>query len=158
MVDIRPARPDDAALIVEFVRALAEYEKSGERARMTEADVAAAFFGANPRIWCDIAEAGGKPVGCAVWYYNFSTWEGRHGIYLEDIFVVPEARGTGAGVALMRHLAQRCRDEGLRRLKWEVLDWNAPSIAFYERLGARPSTEWLSYSLSGSALMKLAES
>ena len=156
MIEIRPARPDDAANIVWFDRALAEYEKALDKARMTEADVAAAFFGPSPRIFCDIGERDGKPVGVAIWYYNFSTWEGRHGIYLEDIFVVPEARGTGAGLALMRHLARRCRDEGLTRLQWQVLDWNAPSIAFYERLGSRHSREWLPYSLHGADLMKLA--
>jgi GNAT superfamily N-acetyltransferase len=157
MIAIRPARAGDAALIVSLLRALADYEKMLDYAKMTEAQVETAILSPGARVFCDIAEADGEPVGLAVWYYNFSTFEGRAGIYLEDIFVAPEARGTGAGLALMRHLARRCRDEGLKRLKWEVLDWN-PAIAFYERLGAKPSPEWLPYSLHGRALMALAES
>ena len=156
MIEIRPARAADAALIIRLLRALAEYEKMLDYAKMTEAQVSDALFGPSPRVFCDVAEADGEPVGLAIWYYNFSTFEGRAGIYLEDIFVVPEARGTGAGLALMRHLARRCRDQGLRRLKWEVLDWN-PAIAFYERLGAKPASGWLPYSLSGRALLQLTE-
>jgi GNAT superfamily N-acetyltransferase len=108
-------------------------------------------------VFCDIAESDGRPVGFAVWFYTYSTFEGAHGLYLEDIFVIPEARGTGAGLALMRRLARRCRDEGLKRLEWQVLDWNAPSIAFYDRLGAQAKAEWLNRQLSGEALAKLAE-
>ncbi len=104
-----------------------------------------------------VAEKDGAPVGFALWFYTYSTFEGAHGLYLEDLFVVPEARGTGAGLALMRRLAQRCRDEGLARLEWAVLDWNAPSIAFYDRLGATAKTEWITRQLAGEALASLAE-
>ena len=95
-------------------------------------------------------------MGFALWFYSFSTFEGRHGLYLEDLFVKPRARGLGAGVALMRRLAQRCRDEGLARLEWAVLDWNAPSIAFYDRLGATAKSDWITRRLSGEALVALA--
>jgi GNAT superfamily N-acetyltransferase len=153
---IRPATPADAGLIHSFIRALAEYEKLLHEVEATEADIARSLFGANPRLFCDIAEADGAPVGFAVWFYNYSTFTGRHGIYLEDLFVNPEARGLGAGKALLRRLAQRCRDEGLTRLEWAVLDWNAPSIAFYDSLGARAKTDWITRRLSGEALERLA--
>ena len=155
MIAIRPARPADAALIVGYIRGLAEYERMLDEVKVTEADIAAALFGDAPRAFCDIAEADGAPVGFALWFYNFSTFEGRFGIYLEDIFVVPEARGTGAGLSLMRRLAERCRDEGLARLEWAVLDWNALAIGFYDRLGAKAKTEWITRSLSGTALTAL---
>ena len=157
-IAIRSATPADAPLIVGFIRALAEYEKLLHEVKVDVAGVSAALFGAAPRAFCDIAEADGAPVGFALWFYNFSTFEGAFGIYLEDLFVVPEARGAGAGLALMRRLAQRCRDEGLARLEWAVLDWNAPSIAFYDRLGATAKTEWITRRLSGEALAALAGS
>ena len=157
MIVVRDARPEDCALIVGFIRGLAEYEELLHEVQIDAAAVSSALFGASPRAFCDIAEADGVPVGFALWFYTFSTFEGTHGIYLEDIFVVPEARGTGAGVALMRRLARRCRDEGLKRLEWQVLDWNAPAIAFYDRLGAGAKDEWLNRRLSGEALARLAE-
>ena len=157
MIAVRPAGPEDGALIVSYIRGLAEYERMLDEVKVTEADIAAALFGDAPRAFCDIAEADGAPVGFALWFYNFSTFEGRFGIYLEDIFVVPEARGTGAGLSLMRRLAERCRDEGLARLEWAVLDWNAPSIAFYDRLGAAAKSDWITRRLSGTALAALAE-
>lgn len=155
-VTVRPAVAADAPLIHSFIRALAEYEKLLHEVEATEADIAGALFGAHPRLFCDIAEADGQPVGFAVWFYNYSTFTGRHGIYLEDLFVVPEARGLGAGKALLKRLAQRCRDEGLTRLEWAVLDWNAPSIAFYDSLGASAKTDWITRRLSGEALQRLA--
>ena len=121
------------------------------------AAVSAALFCEGPRAFCDIAEADGEPVGFALWFYSFSTFEGRHGLYLEDLFVRPKARGGGAGLALMRRLAQRCRDENLARFEWAVLDWNAPSIAFYDRLGAAAKSDWITRRLSGAALAALAE-
>lgn len=153
---IRPATPADAGLIHSFVRALAEYEKLLHEVEATEADIAKSLFGENPRLFCDIAEADGVPVGFAVWFYNYSTFTGRHGIWLEDLFVNPEARGLGAGKALLRRLAERCRDEGLTRLEWSVLDWNAPSIAFYDSLGATAKTDWITRRLSGEALERMA--
>ena len=155
-VQVRPARSDDGALIYSFIRALAEYEKLLDEVDATQADVEAALFGDNPRAFCDIAEADGAPVGFALWFYNYSTFRGRHGIYLEDLFVVPQARGLGAGKALLRRLAQRCEDEGLARLEWSVLDWNAPSIAFYDSLGATAQSEWIVRRLTGAPLKALA--
>ena len=157
MIAVRPAAPADAALILGFIRGLADYERLLHEVTASEADIAAALFIAQPRAFCDIAEQDGAPVGFALWFYNFSTFEGRCGIYLEDLFVIPEARGSGAGLALMRRLARRCRDEDLRRLEWQVLDWNAPTIAFYDRLGATAKSEWITRSLSGDALAALAE-
>lgn len=157
MILVRAATPADLATIVRFIRALAEYERLLDSVMASDADLAAALFSPHPRAFCEIAERDGAPIGFALWFYNFSTFEGRFGIYLEDLFVVPEARGSGAGLALMRRLAQRCRDEDLRRLEWAVLDWNAPSIAFYDRLGATAKSEWITRSLSGEALAALAE-
>ena len=157
MIDVRPATPADVPLILGFIRALADYERMLDEVVATEAQIGAALFGPAPRAFCDIAEADGAPVGFAFWFYNFSTFEGRHGLFLEDLFVIPEARGTGAGLALMRRLARRCRDDGLVRMEWQVLDWNAPTIAFYDRLGAGAKTEWITRSLSGEALAALAE-
>jgi GNAT superfamily N-acetyltransferase len=156
-VAVRPATPADAGLIYGFIRALADYEKLLHEVVATEADVAGALFGASPRVFCDIAEADGRPVGFALWFYNYSTFRGRHGIYLEDLFVVPEARGLGAGKALLRRLAQRCVEEGLARLEWAVLDWNAPSIAFYDSLGASAQTDWIVRRLTGEPLRALAD-
>jgi len=157
VISVRSASPADAATIVGFIRGLAAYEKLSHEVKLTEAGLAEALFCASPRAFCDIAEADGRPVGFALWFYNYSTFEGGFGLYLEDIFVVPEARGTGAGKALMRRLAERCRDEGLKRLEWQVLDWNALAIAFYDRLGASDGREWIPRRLSGAALAKLAE-
>ncbi|MEJ0065576.1 MAG: GNAT family N-acetyltransferase [Caulobacteraceae bacterium] len=157
MISVRAAASPDVPTIHGFIRALAEYERLLHEARATEADIAAALFSPHPRAFCDIAEQDGAPIGFALWFYNFSTFEGRFGIYLEDLFVIPEARGSGAGLALMRRLAERCRDEGLKRLEWAVLNWNEPSIAFYDRLGASAKTEWTVRSLSGDALAALAE-
>lgn len=157
-VQVRAATPDDAPLIYGFIRGLAEYEKLLHEVEATQADVETALFSEHPRAFCDIAEADGAPVGFALWFYNYSTFRGRHGIYLEDLFVVPQARGLGAGKALLRRLAQRCQDEGLARLEWSVLDWNAPSIAFYDSLGASAQTEWIVRRLTDGPLKALAES
>lgn len=154
-LSIRSATAADAALILAFVRELALYEKLAHDAVATEAELAAALFGPNPRVFCDIAEQDGRPAGFAVWFYNFSTFRGRHGIYLEDLFVRPAFREQGIGKALLRRLAARCVDEGLARLEWWVLDWNAPSIAFYERLGAVPMNDWTVYRVTGEALARL---
>lgn len=153
---IAPATPEDAALVFSFVRELAEYEKLLHEVEATEEGLAEALFGAAPRVFCDIARWNGEPAGFALWFYNYSTFRGRHGIYLEDLFVRPAFRGAGIGKALIRALAARCRDEGLARLEWWVLNWNAPSIAFYESLGAHPMDEWTVYRLSGDALERTA--
>jgi GNAT superfamily N-acetyltransferase len=155
-VSIRPALPADSALIYQFVRDLAEYEKLLDVVEASENDLTAALFGDNPRAFCDIAELDGEPVGFALWFYNYSTFAGRHGIYLEDLFVRPQARGSGAGKALLANLARRCVDEKLGRLEWAVLDWNAPSIAFYDSLGAAAMDEWIVRRMTGEALARLA--
>lgn len=156
MVSVRDATRNDVALIYRFIRELADYERLLHEVAASEADVARDLFGAAPRVFCDIAEADGAPVGFALWFYNYSTFRGRHGIWLEDLFVKPEARGLGAGKALLRRLATRCVDEGLGRMEWAVLDWNAPSIAFYDSLGASALDDWTTRRLTGEALAKLA--
>lgn len=155
-VSVRPAVPTDGDLILQFIRDLAEYEKLLDDVRATRDDITVALFGDNPKAFCDIAEIDGRPAGFALWFYNFSTFVGRHGIYLEDLFVRPEARGSGAGKALLANLARRCVDEDLGRLEWAVLDWNAPSIAFYDSLGAAAMDEWIVRRMTGEALRKLA--
>jgi len=157
-IDVRVASPADTPLVLEFIKDLAEYERLAHEVEATEADIRRDLFGENPRCFCDIAEDGGRPVGFALWFYNYSTFRGRAGIYLEDLFVKPEARGGGAGKALLRRLAQRCVEADLGRLEWAVLNWNAPSIAFYDSLGASAKDDWTVRRLDGEALARLAES
>ena len=154
---IRRARPDEAGLVLSFVRELADYEKLLHEVEATEAAIAEALFGANPRLFCDLAEWNGEPAGFAVWFVNFSTFSGRHGIYLEDLFVRPALRGKGIGKALLSGLAQECVANGWSRLQWAVLDWNAPSIAFYKSLGAVMMDEWTVCKVAGAALTALAK-
>ncbi|MFC7396750.1 GNAT family N-acetyltransferase [Chelatococcus sp. GCM10030263] len=156
-LSIRPATPRDAALIVSFIRELAEYEKLLDETRASEADIATALFGENPRVFCDIAEWDGVPAGHALWFYNFSTFLGRHGIWLEDLYVRPPFRAKGIGKALIAHLAARCVRERLGRLEWWVLDWNEPAIGFYKRHGAVLMDDWTLCRLSGEPLKRLAE-
>jgi GNAT superfamily N-acetyltransferase len=153
---VRSIRPGEAALALRFIRELAEYERLLDHVEANEAAVDALLFGPTPRAFCDIAELDGEPVGVAFWFYNISTFHGRCGIYLEDLYVRPEARQKGVGSALLARLAKRCVEEGLSRLEWTVLEWNAPSIAFYDSLGAASKSEWTIRSLSGDALAKLA--
>jgi len=153
---IRPARPGEASLVFQFVRELAEYEKLEHEVQATEAMIDAALFGEQPRVFCDIAEWDGEPVGFAVWFLNFSTFSGRPGIYLEDIFVRPAFRGRGVGKVLMVHLARKCVENGWARLQWSVLDWNTPSIEFYKSLGGVMLDEWTGVRVSGDALARLA--
>lgn len=156
-VNVRVATVADTPLILDFVKQLAEYERLLHEVEATEADIRRDLFGENPRCFCDIAEHQGRPVGFALWFYNYSTFVGRAGIYLEDLFVRPESRGVGAGKALLRRLAQRCVEADLRRLEWAVLDWNTPSIAFYDTLGALAKDDWTVRRLDGEALRRLAE-
>jgi GNAT superfamily N-acetyltransferase len=157
-VTIRVAHPADVPLIVQFIRELAEYERLLDHVEATEDDLRRDLFGENPRAFCEIAELDGAPVGFALWFYNYSTFKGRAGIYVEDLFVRPEARGVGAGKALLRRLAQRCVEADLGRLEWAVLDWNAPSIAFYDSLGAAAMNDWIVRRLTGDKLKALAGS
>jgi GNAT superfamily N-acetyltransferase len=152
----RPAAPADTALVLALIRELAEYERLTHEVDATEDGIAAALFGPNPRVFADIAEWKGEPAGFALWFYNFSTFRGRHGIYLEDLFVRPAFRGYGIGKALLRQLARRCVAEKLPRLEWWVLDWNEPALAFYRSIGAAPMDEWTVQRVTGDALVKLA--
>src|ERR1700722_14312751 len=154
---IRRARPDEAGLVLSLVRELAEYEKLLHEVEATEEVIGAALFGDNPRLFCDIAEWNGEVAGCAVWFINFSTFSGRSGIYLEDLFVRQAVRGKGIGKALLSHLAKECVTNNWSRLQWSVLDWNAPSIAFYKSLGAVLVDEWTICKVAGPALSQLAE-
>jgi diamine N-acetyltransferase len=154
---IRPARPADAALIFQLVRELAEYEKLLDDVDATEDSIAKALFSPQARVYCDIAEWSGEPVGLALWYLNFSSFRGRHGIFLEDIYVQPSYRRRGIGKALLATLADRCIAEGWARFEWAVLDWNEPSIAFYQSLGAAVLDEWKICRVAGPALRSLAE-
>ncbi len=155
---IRSATPADAALILAFVRELADYENLLHEVEASEADILRDLFGTAPRVFCDIAEWDGAPAGFALWFYNYSTFRGRHGLYLEDLYVRPACRGRGIARALMRQLAQRCIAEGLGRFEWWVLDWNEPAIRFYRSIGAVPMDEWTVQRVSGDALKALAES
>jgi GNAT superfamily N-acetyltransferase len=154
---IRRARPDETELVLSLVRELAEYEKLLHEVEATEADIGAALFGDNPRLFCDIADWNGKPAGFAVWFIDFSTFSGRSGIYLEDLFVRPAQRGNGIGKALLAHLARDCVANGWSRLQWSVLDWNTPSIEFYKSLGAVLMDEWTGCRIDGPALAALAQ-
>jgi len=156
-LSIRPARKGEAALVLTFIRELAEYEKLSHEVKATEALIDAALFGETPHVFCDIAEWDGEAVGFAVWYIDFSTFSGRSGIYLEDLFVRPAHRGNGIGKALMIHLARQCQVHGCTNLQWAVLDWNTPSIDFYKSLGGQMLDEWTGVRVSGDALARLAE-
>ncbi|SRR5579885_343602 len=154
---IRKAEPADGPLILSLIRELADYEKGLDQVDARPDMLASALFGERPRVFCNIAEYGGAPAGFAIWFYNFSTWRGRHGIYLEDLFVRPKFRGHGIGKALLADLARRAVAEGCPRLEWWVLNWNAPAIAFYKALGAEPMEDWTVFRLSGEALAQAAK-
>ena len=155
-VQVRVATADDVALVHRLMRGLAVYEKLEHALVSTEADLAEALFGAHPACEALVAEVEGKPVGFALYYRNYSTFVGKPGLYLEDLFVVPEARGKGAGKALLARLATITVERGYARLEWAVLDWNDPAIGFYKSLGAVPMDEWTVYRMSGQALASLA--
>ncbi|MEU6126864.1 GNAT family N-acetyltransferase [Streptomyces sp. NPDC047123] len=154
---IRTATPADVPVIHALVRDLAAYEKVPDEARATEEQLREALFGERPGAFAHIAQddASGKAVGFALWFLNFSTWRGVHGIYLEDLYVRPEARGGGHGKALLTELARICVARGYERLEWSVLNWNEPSIDFYRSLGALPQDEWTVYRLTDGALAAL---
>jgi GNAT superfamily N-acetyltransferase len=155
---IRPAAPSDAALIVKFIRNLAEYERLLHEVEAAEHDILRDLFGPNPKVFCEVAEWEGRPAGFGLWFYTYSTFRGRHGIWLEDLFVDPALRGKGIGKALLVALAQRCVREELGRFEWAVLDWNEPSIAFYKAQGAVLRDEWTDCRVDGEALLALANS
>ena len=152
---IRAARVGDVPDIYRLIRALAEYERSLPSVTGTEDELRQALFGAQPAVFAHVAEHENRVVGFALWFLNYSTWTGRHGIYLEDLFVDKGMRGHGYGKALLTELARLCTERGYQRLEWVVLDWNTPSIEFYASLGAQPMDQWNIYRLSGPALRAL---
>ncbi len=155
----RPAAPADVPVLLELVRELAAYEREPDAVEATEELLAAALFGPAPVASCSVAlDDGGCVVGFALWYVTFSTWKGRPGLWLEDLFVRPAARGTGLGKALLQELARTCVERGYPRFEWWVLDWNAPAIGFYRSLGAVPQDEWTTFRVDGDALRALAAS
>lgn len=156
---IRRVEPADVDAVVGMVHDLAEYEKASDQCHLTPAQLQAALFGEHPALFGHVAQADdGTVVGLALWFLNYSTWDGVHGVYLEDLYVRPEHRGGGHGRALLGALAGVCAERGYTRLQWWVLNWNAPSIGFYRSLGAEPMDEWTTMRLSGASLVSLASS
>jgi GNAT superfamily N-acetyltransferase len=156
MIQIRPATPADVPLILRFVRELAAFEREPDAVEATEPMLEAALFGARPSAEAIIAERESAPAGFALFFHNFSTWTGRPGLYLEDLYVTPAARGSGVGTALLRHLAALALDRGCGRFEWAVLDWNEAAIRFYRAMGAVGMDEWRVQRVSGDALARLA--
>lgn len=155
-VNIRPATPEDIGLIFDFVCELAVYEKARQQVTTNEKHLHEALFGDRPRAYSLICEVDDEPAGFAVYFYNFSTWLGKYGLFLEDLYISPQFRGLGAGKGLLQHLARQAVAEGCGRLEWNVLDWNQPAIDFYESCGALAMREWLGYRLQGDALSTFA--
>jgi GNAT superfamily N-acetyltransferase len=155
-ITIRPATPEDIPQILAFVRALATYEREPDAVLATEADFLRDGFGPNPFYFCLIAETDGTPAGFALYFFNYSTWLGRPGLYLEDLFVLPEFRNLGIGKALLQRVAAIAVEKGCPRFQWEVLDWNTPAIDFYKAMGAEFLDEWRNVRVSGDALLRLA--
>ncbi len=153
---VRPAIANDVPAILQLIRGLAEYERALDEVVATEEALLAALFCDNPQVFCHVATQDEAVVGIAIWHLNFSTWLGKHGMYLEDLYVVPEARGRGYGMALLKELARLCVARKYERFQWWVLDWNEPSIEFYKSIGAIPMDEWTVFRASGDALNKLS--
>ncbi len=153
---IRRAMPDDTAEITEMIHALAEFERAAEQCTVTQTQISTALFGNFPTVHGYVAEVDGEIVAMALWFFNFSTWDGVAGIYLEDMFVRPRFRRRGLARALLAALAGDCLDNGYTRLSWAVLNWNADAIALYDGLGGQPQREWTTYRLSGPPLAELA--
>ena len=156
MFDIREATTADAGTILRFITELAIYEKAGHEVEATVESVGQSLFGPNSVSHAAICERDGVPVGFAVWFFSYSTWQARNGLYLEDLYVTPEQRGSGAGRLMLRYLARIAVAKGCGRFEWSVLDWNEPAIKAYQAIGAEPLTEWTRYRLSGAALESFA--
>ncbi|NCX33741.1 MAG: GNAT family N-acetyltransferase [Actinobacteria bacterium] len=154
---IRPARRDEASIILQLIKDLAEYEKAPDEVKTSEKEIIETIFADNAKVFCDVVEVDGDIAGMAIWFLNYSTWQGKHGIYLEDLYVKPEFRGRGFGKALLQHLASICNERGYGRFQWWVLDWNSPAIEFYRSLGAEAMSEWTVYRVSGLPLRRLGE-
>mgnify|MGYP006190856195 FL=1 len=141
--------------MLHLIQDLATYEKAPEQVEASEEDLLNTIFASDPRVFCDLVEVDGQIAGMAIWFLNYSTWQAKHGIYLEDLFIKPEYRGRGYGKALLKHLAKICDEKGYGRLQWWVLDWNSPAVEFYKSLGAEAMDEWTVYRTSGKALKDL---
>lgn len=155
-MQIRPATIADTEEILALIYELAVYEKAPDDAKATREQIIEGFFGESPKVFCEIVEVDGAIAGLAIWFLNYSTWQGKHGIYLEDLFIRPQYRGKGYGKALLKHLAAICEERGYGRFQWWVLDWNTPAIEFYKSLGAKPMDSWTVYRVSEDDLTKLA--
>jgi GNAT superfamily N-acetyltransferase len=155
-VGVRRIAPTDVGTVTELVHELARYEKAADQCHLTPEQLSAALFGEHPHLFGHVAEQDGAVVGCALWFLTYSTWDGVHGIHLEDLFVRADQRGSGLGRALLVELAAECERQGYSRLQWSVLDWNAPAIEFYRSLGAEAMDEWVGYRVSGDPLRGLA--
>jgi GNAT superfamily N-acetyltransferase len=156
-MSIRPAKIEDVEEILALIYELALYEKAPDEAKATREQILQSFFCENPKVFCDLVEVDGEIAGLAIWFLNYSTWQGKHGIYLEDLFIRPQYRGRGFGKALLKHLAAICEERGYGRFQWWVLDWNEPAIEFYKSLGAVAMDEWTVYRVSEQALIELAQ-
>ena len=154
---IRPARKEEVGIVLQLIHDLAHYEKAPNEVEATEKELLATIFIDNPKVFCDVVDVDGEIAGIAIWFLNYSTWQGKHGIYLEDLFIKPEYRGHGYGKALLKHLAKICDEKGYGRFQWWVLDWNSPAIEFYRSLGAVAMDEWTVYRVSGNALKELGK-
>ena len=154
---IRPARKEEVGIVLQLIHDLAHYEKTPNEVEATERELLATIFIDNPKVFCDVVDVDGEIAGMAIWFLNYSTWQGKHGIYLEDLFIKPEYRGHGYGKALLKHLAKICDEKGYGRFQWWVLDWNSPAIEFYRSLGAVAMDEWTVYRVSGNALKELGK-
>lgn len=152
---IRPAKREEVGEVLQLIQDLATYEKAPEQVEASKEDLLNTIFVKDPRVFCDLVEVDGQVAGMAIWFLNYSTWQAKHGIYLEDIFIKPEYRGRGYGKALLKHLAKICDEKGYGRLQWWVLDWNSPAIEFYKSFGAEAMDEWTVYRTSGQALKDL---
>ena len=152
---IRPAKREEVGEVLQLIQDLATYEKAPEQVEASKDDLLNTIFAKEPRVFCDLVEVDGQIAGMAIWFLNYSTWQAKHGIYLEDLYIKPEFRARGYGKALLKHLAQICDREGYGRLQWWVLDWNSPAIEFYRSFGAEAMDEWTVYRTSGQALKNL---
>ena len=152
---IRPAKREEVGEVLQLIQDLATYEKAPEQVEASKDDLLNTIFAKEPRVFCDLVEVDGQIAGMAIWFLNYSTWQAKHGIYLEDLYIKPEFRARGYGKALLKHLAQICDKEGYGRLQWWVLDWNSPAIEFYKSFGAEAMDEWTVYRTSGLALKNL---
>ncbi|MFZ9728710.1 MAG: GNAT family N-acetyltransferase [Candidatus Nanopelagicaceae bacterium] len=152
---IRPAKSEEVGEVLQLIQDLATYEKAPEQVEASKEDLLNTIFVKDPRVFCDLVEVDGQVAGMAIWFLNYSTWQAKHGIYLEDLFIKPEYRGRGYGKALLKHLAKICDEKGYGRLQWWVLDWNSPAIEFYKSFGAEAMDEWTVYRTSGQALKDL---